>query len=915
VGDFGVPAMLDIAGTVVDSAGRLWIATRTEGLWYRAGGAFQRCEAEAGQLRGVTQVAECPQNTFWFVAGNRVLRWRDGQLRAYAPQPGWSSNDPPKILFPDRSGRLWLLTNRLFLLANPETDEFFQPIPVPPAENCRGIMEDLEGSYWIGTAGDGIVRMRATGFRMFAPEDAPLGGNTRTVAIDRQGVVWAGLTTTGAARIAPDGTTTVVNTGAGSDGEVWAIWPASDGSVWIGARGSLMVWRDGTVKRFPQYQRIRALYQDRAGTIWIGADIGGGVVRYQDSAFTSLDEAIGSSPENPIAYAFAEDAAGALYVGLLRRGVVKVKDGAVTSYESGDGAATDIRAIYPDQAGNLWVGTKGQGLAMLRKGRWWHADGLAGPFNENVSTLIEDDQGRFWIGTPQGIAWGPKAEFLAVALGERPGLNLHFATPSDGVRPGTVGAGSSPPAWKTADGAIWYASRRGLVAVETRNVILNRVAPPVRIERVLVDAKPVELTAEIRLPAGARTLEIDYTATSFVRPEQVHFRYRLEGHDRDWIDTAGRRTAYYNDLRPGAYRFQVIACNDDEVWNETGASMALAQTPYFYETGWFAGLVALGLAGLGFGFYSWRTTALRWRNEQLERRIAERTAELAKSYEELKQAQTVLLETSRLAGIAEMATGVLHNLGNALNSVNTTVNLTTDRVQKSKITALGKVVQLLEEQHGRLAEFFSTDPRGQQLPGYLAHLSGHLLAERTELLHELEALQQNVDHIKQIVAAQQSYAHVSGLTETVPAAELVEYGLRISEASLQRHDVAVVREFLPAPPVKVERQKVLQILVNLIRNAKEAINENGRTDKRLVVGVRVSAEGRVQIYVKDNGVGIAPENLTRVFAFGYTTKKAGHGFGLHSSANVAQEMGGSLVAQSDGPGHGATFILELPPAG
>jgi C4-dicarboxylate-specific signal transduction histidine kinase len=274
----------------------------------------------------------------------------------------------------------------------------------------------------------------------------------------------------------------------------------------------------------------------------------------------------------------------------------------------------------------------------------------------------------------------------------------------------------------------------------------------------------------------------------------------------------------------------------------------------------------------------------------------------------------VLLETSRLAGIAEMATGVLHNLGNALNSVNTTVNLTTDRVQKSRITALGKVVQLLEAQHGRLAEFFSADPRGQQLPDYLAQLSGHLLAERTELLQELQALQQNVDHIKQIVAAQQSFAHVSGLTETVPAAELVEYSLRLNEAALQRHGIAVVREFMPAPPVKVERQKVLQILVNLIRNAKEAVNQSGRPDKRLVVGVRVSAAGRVQFAVTDNGVGIAPEYLARIFAFGYTTKKTGHGFGLHSSANAAKEMGGSLEARSDGLGRGATFVLELPPA-
>jgi C4-dicarboxylate-specific signal transduction histidine kinase len=139
--------------------------------------------------------------------------------------------------------------------------------------------------------------------------------------------------------------------------------------------------------------------------------------------------------------------------------------------------------------------------------------------------------------------------------------------------------------------------------------------------------------------------------------------------------------------------------------------------------------------------------------------------------------------------------------------------------------------------------------------------------------------------------------------------------VRISEASLARHKITIVREFSPAPAVRVERHKVLQILLNLIRNAKESIIEHGRPDKQIVLGIRASLKGRAQIYVTDSGIGIAPENLTRVFAFGFTTKVNGRGFGLHASANAAQEMGGSLVARSDGPGRGATFILELPPAG
>jgi signal transduction histidine kinase len=536
-------------------------------------------------------------------------------------------------------------------------------------------------------------------------------------------------------------------------------------------------------------------------------------------------------------------------------------------------------------------------------------------FDDNIYAIVPDDLGNFWIDSGRGIYRVSRQAMNDFADGRIGRVeSLAFNGP-DSVTTADKTNGQERVGCKSLDGRIWFPSAKGVVIIDPAHIPTNRVPPAVHLDRVLANGVAVDRATPALVPPGKGELEVHFTALSFAAPQRVKIRYQLEGYDREWIETENRREAFYTNLRPGHYLFRVTAANGDGVWNTNGPSLAIVLQPYFYQTGWFAGLVVVGLAGLGVGIFSWRTTALRWRNEQLERRIAERTAELAKSYDELKQAQSVLLETSRLAGIAEMATGVLHNLGNALNSVNTTVNLTPDRLQKSKVVALGKVVQLLEEQHGRLAEFFSADQRGQQLPGYLAQLSGHLLAERTDLLRELEGLQQNVDHIKEIVAAQQSYVRVSGITETVPASELVEYGLRLSETALDRHRVTVVREFTPAPAVQVERQKVLQILVNLIRNAKEAINEGGRPDKRLVVGVRVSAEGRVQITVTDNGVGIAPENLARVFAFGYTTKKAGHGFGLHSSALAAKEMGGSLVARSEGAGQGATFILELPPAG
>jgi C4-dicarboxylate-specific signal transduction histidine kinase len=244
--------------------------------------------------------------------------------------------------------------------------------------------------------------------------------------------------------------------------------------------------------------------------------------------------------------------------------------------------------------------------------------------------------------------------------------------------------------------------------------------------------------------------------------------------------------------------------------------------------------------------------------------------------------------------------------------VNTTTSATATRIRRSKVASLGKAAQLLSDHSDRLPEFLSSDPRGRQLPAYLNQLATHLETERDEILAELQALQASVDHIKEMVAAQQQHARVSGITEIVPASELVEYALHIAEASLKRHHIVVNRELAPALHVRVERHKALQIIGNLIGNAKDALNEADRSGKTITLGVRPAGESRVQIYVADNGTGISPENLTRVFAFGFTTKKTGHGFGLHSSALAAEEMGGSLRATSDGPGRGATFLLELP---
>lgn len=278
----------------------------------------------------------------------------------------------------------------------------------------------------------------------------------------------------------------------------------------------------------------------------------------------------------------------------------------------------------------------------------------------------------------------------------------------------------------------------------------------------------------------------------------------------------------------------------------------------------------------------------------------------------LEKVHRELIEMSRRAGMAEAATGVLHNVGNVLNSVSVSANLIADELRQLKIDRLFRVATLLRQNENRLPEFMTE--RGRQVLEFLEALHDELTAGQARMLGETASLEQSVGHIKEIVAIQQSYATMGGLIEHLDVQEIVEDALKISHGAFLRHGVKITRRFQTAPKIVGERGKILQILNNLLLNAKHAVDECATiNDKSIIVGIEPTPDAaRVRITVKDNGVGIAPENLTRIFGQGFTTREHGHGFGLHSSANAAKEMRGSLHAFSDGVDQGALFVLELP---
>jgi signal transduction histidine kinase len=313
------------------------------------------------------------------------------------------------------------------------------------------------------------------------------------------------------------------------------------------------------------------------------------------------------------------------------------------------------------------------------------------------------------------------------------------------------------------------------------------------------------------------------------------------------------------------------------------------------------------------------TETLLQRDRVLEQRVLTRTFELReqiaakeKILADLAEAQHRLTEASRKAGMAEVATGVLHNVGNVLNSVNVSATLIGEQLGASEVSSLVNLGVLLKRHEHDMDAFLTADPRGRRVPGFLIQISEHMAVENRRLQDEQGNLRRNLEHIKEVVNMQQNYATVSGYLEQVQVTELVEDALRLNSSSFLRKGIEVVRHYGDLPPALVDKHKVIHILINLVQNASQAMEDSGRPEKALSVGILRAGPYRFAITVGDNGVGIPPENLVRIFSHGFSTREDGHGFGLHSAALAAREMGGELRVESDGEGRGSTFTLELP---
>ena len=566
------------------------------------------------QLSSLTEDA---RRRLWYRVGqDDYYRLSDGQTAVLGDIPKMT-----RIQYEDRKGRLWvgdeegrnslLKDGQLTLLAGLATPYVFRTL------------EDREGTLWIATYDRGLYRLRE---HLVTVHQHGGGAQANAISVlmqDRSGTIWTGAG--GLARIVDGRFENVYRPGRSRQPWSWenvvtAIFEDVDGTLWLGTYAGVARFRDGRFHEEPRLSaqisgRVRAIHRDRAGALWLGADQGlyrllnGIVTRY-----TTVDGLVANDVK-----LIHEDRSGTLWIG-TGAGLSRLTDGVFSSLTRATGLSADrISTVHEDASGTLWVGTYDGGLNRLQSTpngmqitRYTTEQGL---YDNGVFQILEDDHGAFWIGCQRGIYRVRKQALEDVAAGTASSVvSMGFGHEDGLVSVEIAGGETDPLGFKARDGRLWFPTTAGVAVIDPTRVPFNDLPPPVVIEECVVDRREAASCRDLTLDASQENLEIHYTGLSFVKSDQVRFRYKMEGLDRGWVDAGARRTAYYSHLPAGDYVFRVMAANADGVWNTDGQQVAIRVLPPFYATWWFVALSMVSVA-VTVGF-AWQSRVARLRRAQ-----------------------------------------------------------------------------------------------------------------------------------------------------------------------------------------------------------------------------------------------------------------------------------------------------------
>lgn len=931
---------------------------------------------QLGDYEVIKSIYEDSRGMLWIgTYGKGVFVWDEEKQRfiSYrynAQNKNSLVDDRVMTLLEDDSGRIWIGTDGGGLdIYDPKSNKYGHYIPhvddpySVSSNRIYSLYKGQGGVLWLGTYLNGVGHYDkySLGFNTFRNKgfgEIEEIVHTRNFLEDRQGYLWLG--TEGGGLIRQNRKTGEAKLFRHDEKDfrslasnrILKIYQDKEGAIWVGASGGWLHQYHPEKENFTRHQlepktgegfphgNVRGIYEDSQGIFWIGSDTGGMHRFDRDKKsfvhYHNHSDDIDSLSSNRV-FNIAEDHTGALWIATFGGGLNRYdreKD-SFTHYRNDPGNSNSIGfnhilSVFEDSKNRLWITTDGGGFDRYDKGsgKFIHYTKEQGLISTTLYGILEDNRGYLWMSHNKGISrFDPES-----------GRFWNYDV-DDGIQGNEFYGGAY---YKGRSGLFYFGGLDGYSVFDPDEINDNPYSPAVLIDGFQLFNRPVpvgemedgrrllektiDATKTLTLSYRDYVLSFEFVGLNYINAEKNQYAYRMEGLENDWNYVGNRRFATYTTLPPGAYVFHVKAANNSGVWNEEGAALNIIITPPFWRTWWFQGGAILILLVMIAVVYRVRVRAIKERNLTLQGLVEERTTELRakneelevqkdslqKALQELSDTKDQLVEAAHRAGMADTATGVLHNVGNLLNSVNTSAAIIRETLMMSVLEKFIKANEVMKQHEDDLPGFVNRDPKGEKILRYYLQIEGPFKAEHERLAENTGRLVQKIEAINEAISAQQRFAKGHAYSEKLKLIDIIEEALLLQTGMLGRHDIKLKKKFADdIPIVTAQKTKLVQILVNLYKNAKEAMQEADKEEKVMTIEA-YREDGKVYVKVRDTGVGIEKENLEKVFAYGFTTKKAGNGFGLHSCANYMTEMGGKMWAESSGKGKGACFILSFP---